>query len=229
MNQEPRLFCFWTGDEVMSNDRSKALPTLSNTELKVIFLNKNNLFQWLLADVPLHPSYNYLSSVHKADYLRCYFMHNYGGGYSDIKVIEDSWLKSYYDLIDSDYLANGYREINCLETARGRGPISDIWLALNFYKIIGCGAFIFKPNTPFTKEWFSSVNRILDEKYDLLKKYPAKSPRDFYGKKLDNARKSKYPLEWSEICGQVFHPLCLKYYKRMLKTLPTPDFRLPYL
>ena len=69
MNQEPRLFCFWTGDEVMSNDRSKALPTLSNTELKVIFLNKNNLFQWLLADVPLHPSYNYLSSVHKADYL----------------------------------------------------------------------------------------------------------------------------------------------------------------
>ena len=49
-------------------------------------------------------------------------MHNYGG-YSDIKVIEDSWLKSYYDLVDSDYLANGYREINCLETARGRGQL----------------------------------------------------------------------------------------------------------
>ena len=178
---------------------------------------------------PLHRSYEYLSSVHKADYLRCYFMHLHGGAYSDVKVIEDSWLSSYEDLEKSDYLINGYREINCIETARGRGLLKDVWLALNFYRVIGNGAYICKPNTSFTTEWFNSVQKILDSKSEVLKNHPSKSHRDFYLKKYDDGCISNYPIRWTEICGEVFHPLCLKHSKKILKNLPTPDFSLPYL
>ena len=84
---KPRLFCFWTDNNTMSSDRRNALSSLSNTGLEVIFVNQDNLSNWVLKNAPLHTSYKYLSSVHKADYLRCYFMHHYGGAYSDVKVI----------------------------------------------------------------------------------------------------------------------------------------------
>lgn len=213
----------------MSDDRNKALSSLNKTNLKIIFINRDNLSSWVSKKSPLHPSYKYLSSVHKADYLRCYFMHNYGGAYSDIKVLEDSWLSSYEELYNSNHLINGYREINCIETARGRGLIKDIWLALNFYKVIGNGAYICKPNTIFTKEWIDKVHQILDQKYEQLVNHPARDERDFYHKVLNGNIKSEYPLRWTEICGEVFHPLCLKYSKRILKSLPTPDFNLKYL
>ena len=102
----------------------------------------------------------------------------------------------------------------------------EVW---NFYRVIGCGAYICKPNTFFTIDWLNSVHGILDQKYELLKNCPANNPRDFYNKRLDDGSISNYPLVWSEICGQIFHPLCLKYSKKILKTLPTPDFNLPYL
>tara|TARA_Y100000389_G_scaffold36271_1_gene30873 strand:- start:322 stop:963 length:642 start_codon:yes stop_codon:yes gene_type:complete len=213
----------------MSDDRHRALSSLKNTNLEIIFINRDNLSSWILKNYPLHPSYKYLSSVHKADYLRCYFMHNYGGAYSDIKVLADSWLLSYEELHNSEYLINGYKEINCMETAKGRGLIKDVWLALNFYKIIGNGAYICKPNTAFTGEWIDKVHQILDQKYELLVNHPARDHRDFYHKELNGGIDSEYPLRWAEICGEIFHPLCLKYSKKILKSLPTPDFSLKYL
>ena len=36
-------------------------------------------------------------------------MHHHGGAYSDVKVIEDSWLPAFEDLEKSDYLINGYK------------------------------------------------------------------------------------------------------------------------
>ena len=95
--------------------------------------------------------------------------------------------------------------------------------------MIGCGAFICKPNTDFTKEWMDAIHKILDQKYELLINNPPKDLRDFYHKKHGDGSISNYPLRWTEICGEVFHPLCLKYSKKILRTLPTPDFNKPYL
>lgn len=226
---KPRIFCMWTGKNSMSENRYNALKTIKNTDLEVVLIDKDNLGTWVLKGFPLHPAYSFLSAVHKADYLRSYFMHNYGGAYTDIKVKEHSWLRSLKELSNSDYFINGYREVSFMETARGRGIIKDLWLAFNYHRVIGNGAYICKPNTTFTQAWISNINKILDDKYDLLKKYPAHDPRDFYRKKLDNGSVSKYPLAWTEICGQVFHPLCLRYHKKVLKNLPTPNFKLPYL
>ena len=229
MSLEPRLFCFWTGSNAMSSDRLKALNSMSATELDVIFIDKDELCSWEIKNSPFHPAYKYLSPIDRGDYLKCYFMHHYGGAYSDIKVLEDSWLSSYNELFGGDFLINGYREVNPIQTARGRGFIKDVWLALNFFRIIGCGAFICKPNTAFTSDWINTVHKILDKKYQLLLENPPRDPRDFYLKKQVDGSRSSYPLRWTEICGEVFHPLCLRHNKKLIKTLPTPDFKKPYL
>ena len=229
MNLGPRLFCFWTGAEIMSPARLSALESLLKTDLKVILIDDKNLSSWVLDHAPLHRAYEYLSSVHKADYLRCYFMHYYGGAYCDIKFIQDSWLIAYEDLFHSKSFINGYREINFLQTAKGRGFIKDLWLSLNFFRVIGNGAFICKSNTIFTKQWISNVHEILDKKYELLKLHPARDSRDFYHKNLYAGSRSFYPLRWAQICGEVLHPLCLKHSNKIIKTLPTPNFNLDYL
>ena len=120
-------------------------------------------------------------------------------------------------------------EVSRVEPARWRGLVKDLWLALNFYRVIGNCAYICKPNTAFTEEWFYSVQNVLDCKFDILKTYPAKHPRDFYKKVYENGLVSDYPLRWTEICGEIFHPLCLKYSKKLLKNLPSPDFTQKYL
>jgi len=229
MELKPRIFCFWTDNTPMSNHRRIALSSIEISKLEVIFINQDNLSSWVLDDAPLHPAYEYLSAVHKADYLRCYFMHYHGGAYSDIKVLNKSWVSAFKTFKDSNYLVSGYRELSFFDTARGRGFVNDIWLASNFFKVIGCCAFICKPNTSFTKEWLRSIHKTLDHKYGLLAENPAQLPRDRLSKTFEFSHKSSYPLRWTEICGEIFHPLCLQYSQSILKNLPAPDFKKKYL
>lgn len=229
MKLQPKLFCFWTDNTYMSNDRRTALSSIKNSNLEIIFIDQDTLSSWVANDAPLHPAYKYLSAVHKADYLRCYFMHHHGGGYSDIKMITKSWLSSFEELSNSKYLISGYKESSVLDTARGRGIVKDVWLALNFFRVIGCCAYICKPNTSFTTEWLETVDTILDCKHDLLAKNPAQDPRDRAFKKYEDGYRSRYPLRWTEICGEVFHPLCLRYSASIMKNLPPPDFNQKYL
>ena len=156
-------------------------------------------------------------------------MHHYGGGYTDIKVTTASWVKHFIELMSSEHLLCGYQEKSFLDTARGRGIIKDIWLAINYRYLVGNGAYICKPNTVFTQTWMNKVNSILDIKLELLARFPAHDPRDFFHKKLHDNKISRYPLRWTEICGEVFHPLCLQYRNRILKHLPAPSFTSPYL
>jgi hypothetical protein len=68
-----------------------------------------NLFSWIVENTPLHPAYNYLSSVQKADYLRGYLMPYQGGAYTDIKLIENFWLIHFEQLKKRDCFISGYR------------------------------------------------------------------------------------------------------------------------
>ena len=72
--------------------------------------------------------------------------------------------------------------------------------------MISVGYFIYKKNTPLTKEWIIELHRVLDENYDLLKKHPAKYPRESsaglkvlngereYKKIKVSENKTKYPI-----------------------------------
>jgi len=216
-----KIFTFWTNeDNPLTENRKKCLENLKKTtDVSVILITKDNLSEWLLPEYPLHSSYNYLSSVHKADYLRCYFMHHYGGGYSDIKSHTESWKNSFDKLnSDPDILAIGYQEIEGgVAIIKNKNFYKE--MCENYTKLIGNGGYIFKPRTIITKEWYEQLHNKLDEKLEDLKKNPANDNRDYYGKNI-NGEISKYPLEWTEILGNIFHPIVYKYNNKILKTLP---------
>jgi hypothetical protein len=221
-----RLFCFWTGDNPMSPNRLKALTTMANSGLEVIFLTKENIEGWVLDSDPLHPAFQYLSAIHRADYLRMYFMHHYGGGYSDIKNINHSWIAAAEKLKTSGGYLNGYPEIGWRGVARV-GGFSYIWLILNVKKLVGNCAYIARPRTDFTFEWREKANAVLTSNFEALRRNPAQHPEDFKGRWIDG-QKSTYPLRWAQLLGDIFHPLCLKYSDHIIQTLNAPEFAIKY-
>ncbi len=207
------IYCFWTGTNPMNIKRKRCLENLiKNSECNVILVTPNNLNNYILKDHPLHEAYQYLSAVHKADYLRTYFMNFIGGGYSDIKNTTGSWIESFDKLYNSDKLAIGYKE---LPGGSAYCPTIDTWKVL-----IGNGAYIFKPNTEFTNKWYNEMIKLLDSKLEELKKNPASNPRDYFG-----FEGSKYPLEWNEMLGRIFHRISFGFRNKYFNTLPKPIFK----
>ena len=58
-----------------------------NIGASVELVTDTNLHEYNIPESPMHPAVcsKTLSAIHKADYLRVYFMHHYGGGYHDVK------------------------------------------------------------------------------------------------------------------------------------------------
>jgi hypothetical protein len=73
------LFLIWFGGlENMSANRKKCLDSIyQHAGVDIVLITEDNLNHWLVE--PLHPAFEYLSLTHKADYLRSYLMHFYGG------------------------------------------------------------------------------------------------------------------------------------------------------
>lgn len=222
------LFCFWADDNPMSDTRKKCLESLPNTGLNVQFLDKQSLNNWILDDHPFHPGYEFLSATHKSDYLRAYFMHHFGGAYSDIKYLDYSWLPAFNRLIDSDNYIVGYPEVGIIGITRKRGILFFIKLALKVNKLIGCGAFICKPYTPFTELWINNLHKIMDNNLNMLSTNPANGPLDYTNMKLNDGSRSKYPLRHASFSGENFHPVCAKFLNRIDRSLQAPDFTLDY-
>ena len=205
------IYCFWTGNNEMSQNRKSCLEQLINTsECRVILVTQQNLHEYILPNNPLHPAYEYLSETHKADYLRTYFMHFHGGGYSDIKNTTGSWKKSFIDLETNNYWICGYAEI---EGGVAYQPYSDKW-----FELIGNCAYICKPNTKLTSEWYNEMIKLLDMKLPELKLNPSKYPQDA------KSEYSNYPIEWNEMLGRIFHKITYKYKEYILNTLPISIF-----
>jgi hypothetical protein len=208
--EDNTIFCFWTGYNEMSENRKRCLEKLKqDTECRIVLVTPENLDSYILPEHPLHEAYPYLSETHKADYLRTYFMHFYGGGYSDIKEPGGSWKKAFDDMRNSDAYINGYRE-------SGPGDIAFPEVAEHYNSLVGNGAYIVKPNTSFTHAWYSSMLDVLDKKIEELKRNPAKRTDDVpsYG--------NGYPIEWAEILGRIFHRVSMDILDYILFTVPRP-------
>lgn len=201
---------FWTGDNPLTPNRIQCIYQFENISKSIVCLvTKKNLNNFILETEPLHPAYNYLSETHKADYLRTYFMHFYGGGYSDIKMTTGSWEKAFNDLKNSDKYIIGYKEIGPSGVA-GPKDLQDNW---NY--LIGNGCYICKPRTEFTEKWYKTMIQLLDSKLSKLYRFPATFPQDC----AENSN-GKYPIEWNEMLGRIFHPLCYEYRDYIMNTLP---------
>lgn len=181
------------------------------TECDIVCITPSNIHQFILPDHPLHEAYPYLSETHKADYLRCYLLHFYGGGYTDIKLQSGSWKQAFDDLEKSDAMVNGY----VLEYGHHDPSCSDKW-----EQLIGTNAMICKPMTPFTQTWYSKILNILDDHLEELKKHPATYPQ---AAKWDG---NGYPLEWALMTSGTLHKIVIDFSPFVLRTIPRPNLHL---
>ena len=213
------IFALWLGPYVLSANRSNALLSIfQNSSRPVCLITDQTLAEWIHPDNPLHEAFQYLSEVHRSDYLRCYFMHLYGGGYTDIKPTITPWGESFTELsTDEQAIALGYPEISPNAVAQLPGELGK-QLRENYANLIGFCCMICKRNSSFTTDWFNQTHEKLDLISDLLKENPASHPMDRNGVILPTGEVSKYPLQWTELGGNIFHPLILKYHPQIIKS-----------
>lgn len=187
----------------MSADRARCFQSIKqNSKVNVKLITENNLKNYLTT--PIHDGFKYLSSTHKSDYLRSYFMYHYGGGYTDIKQCDFDW-NPYFDCLE-----------NSDKSFIGCPQYSPKHIAYRPYKefyndLIGCTNFIFKKQSKFGKLWYDQTNYVMDLKLAALKN----NPGTYHHRAIlggvqgipDIFNESKYPLTWNELLGQIFHKL----------------------
>ena len=217
------IFCVWSGNNAMSTQRIQALWSIyTHVGCPVALITPVRLNDWILPSAPLHPAYAFLSETHKADYLRCYLMHHYGGGYTDIKHSAASWHPFFEALQQSQALALGYTEIPegmpHLDGELGQQ------IQREYFKVIGLCAFIFRRRTAITTAWYQQMIALLDRRLGELSTHPAQHPQDQCGVQLPNGQISRYPLRWAELLGEIFHPLIYMHRQGLLHAPIAPQF-----
>lgn len=209
------IFIFWTGTNEMSFRRIICMDALKDqTGCHIQLVNVDNLPDYIVEGCPLHPAYPYLSETHRCDYLRTYFMYHYGGGYSDIKIPNGSWVRAFETLENNpDIWVNGYPEAG--PDAIAHRPSAHLW-----DKLPGNGAYVIRSKTAFVKAWFERQARVLDEKLESLRENPSTQPDCC----IEYVPGTKYPLYWNELLGRIFHEEAAKITERIRLEVPTPGF-----
>jgi len=206
------IVCFWTGTNPMSEARRKCYESMCTvfSDCTLLLITPSNLASYILPEYPLHEAYQYLSETHKADYLRTYFMHFYGGGYSDIKQPSRSWRQAFEDMRNNPTMVlNGYHEEDegCIA---GDASVKQFWKQL-----AGNGCYIVRPRTAFTTQWYTTMIQLLDTKLEVLKLNPSTHPQC-----CATNTTNKYPIEWNEMLGRIFHKISCAYVDKFLHTVP---------
>lgn len=243
MNQVPRLFAFWLGDNAMSAARRSARESLAVSGLEVAFITRDTLHEYIDSD-RLHPAFWALNLAHQSDYLRCYCMHFFGGGYSDIKWVEQSWRPAVAHIESRDDLwAGGYPEVSAVTVAnidhfpaawpatplqRGRLKLEKRWYAAHYTHLMATNALYCKPDTPLTRAWWSELNRRMDGLAPALAEHPAQRPKEKPGERVEG-RPSEYPVPWTFLLGSILHPLSYRYRRHIANIVPQPGFDHPVL
>jgi len=213
------IFVLWLGDNDLTENRALALKSIiNNISCNIILITHRNLNKYILKDYPLHKIYKYLHITHRADYMRCYLMHHYGGGYTDIKYTENDWNSYFTNLYnEKDLCCIGYKELNEKSVSNTDDKKMLKKLKKNWFKLLGNCAYIFKPYTNFTKDWYKSLMNKLDIYYEQMKDKPT-----IHEQFNNNVKDEFYPIKWELLLGAIFHPLCLKYNDNIANTLQPP-------
>ena len=209
VREVPRqVYCFWTGDNALTPNRQRGLDQLDrlNPDLDVVLVTPADLDTFVLPSHPLHPAYEHLSLVHRSDYLRCYAMHHFGGGYVDLKPTYHSFGPS-LELLESDKQAwgLGFTEIASDMASQLPGRLGKD-LRRHYTVLIGTSSFAFRPATPLTQRWYDEVLRRLELYAGRLATYPGDARGDSRG----------YPVPWTALLGDILQPLCLRYAERLI-------------
>lgn len=189
--------------------------------IPVILITAKNYKKFVLDDYPIHPAFEYLTGVHKANYFRCYLMNHYGGGYHDIKSRLTSWMGE-FEKDDWTKAENiwmyGRQEKNteCIAYPPGMQLLQQ-----EFKKLATMNWIICKKKTLFTIELMSKIHSVLDDHYDNLVLFPGINSGGYYSDKpFSLVPDNSYPIRWLEILGEIYHPLMLKYTTHIKFGLP---------
>lgn len=204
------IYCFWTGDNAIPDIRLRSLDSMraANRDVEVVLVTRDTLARYVLADHPLHPAYEGLSFVHRADYLRCYFLNFHGGGYADIKPFEHGWTRAFDRMDASDAWLMGYRNPIRLMTPNFPDRRLERLMVRTSSIRLGQNAYIARARTPIVEEWWRELNQILTRVQDRLEVSP--------GATRSESVVPGYPLAWNQILAQILDPLTLKYSDRIL-------------
>ena len=200
------IFVFWTGNNELTENRKVGLNSLiDNAGIEIKLITPKNLNDYILPEYPIHKGYDYLSLIQKSDYLRCYFMLHYGGGYADIKPCLCSW-KKLFEKLNANNLkwALGVREKFMGSVPKIEGRIGED-LKMYYNYLISNGGFIYKANSPICKEWMKEIHKRMDFYLPELKK----NPGGIYDE-------NNYPIPWAYLAGHIMHPLILKYNEKVI-------------
>lgn len=212
-----RVLRFWWGNNIstMSEHRKNCFQSIySNSGIETIeFITPWNYKQYEVTEHPFHEGFEYLSEVHKGDYLRAYIIYYFGGCWTDVKYIDHDWNR-YFDLLEQnpDKWGIGFQEMII-------DPKTQLYRVHNsdhpHAKCISMAHFIFRKKTPLFFDYISRIEYKINQKIDLLKKYPGSVHPLICSDKLTNMGVKgfipehllgyNYPLEWMELSGTFFH------------------------
>ncbi|GAA1059037.1 hypothetical protein [Agromyces bracchium] len=201
------IWCFWTGANPLTPNRAESLAQMReiNPGTPVELITPDRLPDFVLPTHPLHAAYDDLSLVHRSDYLRAYFLHHHGGGYSDLKQLRGPWRGPMNRLRDSDAWLLGPALTD--PAWAGQAPERlGAHLRRYYRRIASESTLIAKSHSPLTAEWLREVDRRLDYFAPAL----AETDGGTWGQAPD------YPITWTGLLADVLHPLCLKHGNRIV-------------
>lgn len=180
----------WTGNNAMPPHLRLCLETIRrNAGIPVVLLTPRNL----AAYVPdPHPAYPYLHLAHRADYLRCYLLHHYGGIYLDADTVCLRSLEGLFEELGDDDVAQA-QEAGVDAVGYDGTPWGE-------YIGISCMG-PFRPQSDITTMWFNSLHGTLQRH---LPEVVTQKTDVFY---------------WQEILRDIVLPISLAYRSRISKAL----------
>ena len=212
---------------LMSARRFEAFQSLAaNIGVPFRLVSEENLDRYVVDGHPLHPAFEHLHGVHKADYARVYLLHHYGGGYHDVKFRLESWADAWRteDWTENERVwIHGCRETN--PEAVGHPP-GEKEIQAQYGRLVTLSAVICRPATPFSEALLDAVEDTLDRHADELRRCPGRNPGGCYSRDpFAMATRGEYPLRWLQLLGEVAHPLMLRYADHILFGLSAPHPR----
>jgi hypothetical protein len=166
----------WPGNDVPSDILALCLASVrrhNGADFEVIVVTPSNLGQYL----DPNPAYDYLSLVHRADYLRLSLLHRYGGIYLDMDTIA---LRSLTDI---------YAGLASYDIVTYDGePWDEVF-----------GVSVFGPTrrgSTLTRAWSEALEGLLDHRHDELAAY-----------RRDDPDPRADCLGWNELLSAVVTPI----------------------
>ena len=208
------VWTFWFGTKRMNENRFKAFDSMQNTiGVHVILLTDKNISDY--ARWPIHPMVQFLSGNHKSDYYRIYFSLHYGGGYGDVKNMQNSWKPLWSKFDDPKVWIVG-----APETPDGMAWIPGHFPGDGFEdKVISNGWLISRSKNPLLEKVHDMQHDILDRNADELIAYP---PPD-RNRCCAGQDPQGYPIRWTELMGELMVFASQEYYDHLDRSMPFPN------